>query len=113
MPFGTLALIPSCVTHDPAHIVHLQAEQVANTMWKKYAGQAEIQGIRASDIDQLDAVQHITQHAMRRRRKGYAVSIVKAGMRIVGRDCGPVRPPLTDLTPGEMDELAALTKGRS
>jgi 5-dehydro-4-deoxyglucarate dehydratase len=51
--------------------------------------------------------------AMRRRRKGYAVSIVKAGMRIVGRDCGPVRPPLTDLTPGEMNELAALIKGRS
>jgi 5-dehydro-4-deoxyglucarate dehydratase len=51
--------------------------------------------------------------AMRRRRKGYAVSIVKAGMRIVGRDCGPVRPPLTDLTPGEMNELAALIGGRS
>jgi 5-dehydro-4-deoxyglucarate dehydratase len=51
--------------------------------------------------------------AMRRRRKGYAVSIVKAGMRIVGRDCGPVRPPLTDLTPGEMDELAVLIGERS
>jgi 5-dehydro-4-deoxyglucarate dehydratase len=50
---------------------------------------------------------------MRRRRKGYAVSIVKAGMRIVGRDCGPVRPPLNDLTPVEMNELAALIEGRS
>ena len=51
--------------------------------------------------------------AIRRRRKGYAVSIVKAGMRLIGRDCGPVRPPLSDLTPQEMDELAALLAGRS
>lgn len=51
--------------------------------------------------------------AIRRRRKGYAVSIVKAGMRVIGRDSGPVRPPLTDLTPQEMEELAALIKGRS
>lgn len=50
--------------------------------------------------------------AIRRRRKGYAVSIVKAGMKLIGRDCGPVRPPLTDLTPQEMDELAGLIKGR-
>ena len=50
--------------------------------------------------------------AIRHRRKGYAVSIVKAGMRLVGRDCGPVRPPLTDLTAKEMDELAALIAGR-
>jgi 5-dehydro-4-deoxyglucarate dehydratase len=34
--------------------------------------------------------------SLRNRRKGYAVSIVKAGMRIVGRPAGPVRPPLTD-----------------
>lgn len=46
--------------------------------------------------------------AIRARRPGYAVSIVKAGARLVGRDAGPVRPPLTDLQPAEMDELAAL-----
>lgn len=51
--------------------------------------------------------------AIRRRRQGYAVSIVKAGMRLIGRDCGPVRPPLTDLTEQEMGELAALIKGRN
>ena len=31
--------------------------------------------------------------------QGYAVSIVKAGAKIVGHDAGPVRPPLTDLKP--------------
>lgn len=45
---------------------------------------------------------------IRNRRKGYAVSIVKAGMKAVGRDSGPVRPPLTDLTETELRELAGL-----
>lgn len=46
--------------------------------------------------------------AIRNRKKGYPVSIIKAGMKVIGRDSGPVRPPLTDLTPAEIDELAAL-----
>lgn len=50
---------------------------------------------------------------IRNRKRGYAVSIVKAGMRLVGRDCGPVRSPLTDLAPEEMDELAELIAGRT
>ena len=49
---------------------------------------------------------------IRNRKRGYAVSIVKAGMRLVGRDCGPVRSPLTDLAPEEMNELAELIAGR-
>lgn len=47
--------------------------------------------------------------AIRNRKKGYAVSIIKAGMKVIGRDSGPVRLPLTDLTASEMAELAALT----
>ena len=46
--------------------------------------------------------------AIRNRMPGYAVSIVKAGARIVGYDAGPVRPPLVDLKPVEVDQLAAL-----
>ena len=46
--------------------------------------------------------------AIRNRMPGYAVSIVKAGARIVGHDAGPVRAPLTDLKPGEVEQLAAL-----
>jgi 5-dehydro-4-deoxyglucarate dehydratase len=45
---------------------------------------------------------------LRNRGKGYAVSIVKAGCRIVGRDPGPVRSPLTDLSPAEHEELRGL-----
>ncbi len=46
--------------------------------------------------------------ALRNRKQGYAVSIVKAGMKLVGRDAGPVRTPLTDLTEAEMAELKTL-----
>lgn len=45
---------------------------------------------------------------IRNRNAGYAVSIVKAGARIVGHDAGPVRTPLTDLSSEEYKLLAAL-----
>jgi len=48
--------------------------------------------------------------AIRNKAQGYAVSIVKAGAKLVGHDAGPVRAPLTDLKPAEMQELAALIK---
>jgi 5-dehydro-4-deoxyglucarate dehydratase len=51
--------------------------------------------------------------SIRNRRKGYAVSIVKAGMKAVGRPAGPVRSPLTDLTEAELQELTKLIAGRS
>ena len=47
---------------------------------------------------------------IRNKGHGYAVSIVKAGAKLVGHDAGPVRAPLTDLKPDEMDELAALIR---
>lgn len=40
--------------------------------------------------------------------QGYGVSIVKAGLRSVGRDAGPVRPPLCDLSPEEQQKLDTL-----
>ncbi len=48
--------------------------------------------------------------ALRNRRKGYAVAAIKAGVRLVGFDAGPVRPPLTDLSEEEEAMLAALIK---
>ncbi|MDZ4191540.1 MAG: 5-dehydro-4-deoxyglucarate dehydratase [Pseudomonas sp.] len=45
---------------------------------------------------------------IRNRKAGYAVSIVKAGAKIVGYDAGPVRAPLTDLLPDEYEALAKL-----
>jgi 5-dehydro-4-deoxyglucarate dehydratase len=47
---------------------------------------------------------------IRNRSTGYAVSIVKAGMDVIGRPAGAVRPPLTDLTEGERADLLALVE---
>ncbi len=69
---------------------------------------------RAVAVDDL-----VTQHRLlreffmpyleiRNRMQGYAVSIVKAGARLVGHDAGPVRPPLTDLNNAESEALGAL-----
>lgn len=46
--------------------------------------------------------------AIRNKGQGYAVSIVKAGATIVGHTAGPVRPPLSELKPAEIEELRAL-----
>lgn len=48
--------------------------------------------------------------AIRDRRPGYAVSIVKAGLAAAGRPASPVRPPLTDLTAAELAELTTLVE---
>jgi 5-dehydro-4-deoxyglucarate dehydratase len=46
--------------------------------------------------------------AIRDRQPGYGVSIVKAGLRAIGRNPGPVRPPLTDLSDDDQSSLTAL-----
>jgi len=45
---------------------------------------------------------------IRDRKAGYPVSIVKAGLTVIGRHAGPVRPPLTDLTDEELAMLEPL-----
>ncbi|SFZ84608.1 5-dehydro-4-deoxyglucarate dehydratase [Devosia enhydra] len=51
--------------------------------------------------------------AIRNRSKGYAVSAVKAGVRLRGFEAGPVRPPLVDLSPEEMSMMAKLIESVS
>jgi 5-dehydro-4-deoxyglucarate dehydratase len=46
--------------------------------------------------------------ALRGRRKGYAVSAIKAGVRLQGFDAGKVRPPLDDMTEEEEQILLKL-----
>ncbi len=47
---------------------------------------------------------------IRNKTQGYAVSIVKAGAMLVGHSAGPVRAPLSDLKPAEMEQLDVLIK---
>jgi 5-dehydro-4-deoxyglucarate dehydratase len=63
---------------------------------------------KTHQIDELIRQFFLPYLAIRNRRAGYAVSIIKAGLRIAGHDCGPVRLPLLDLTAQEEAELAAL-----
>jgi len=51
--------------------------------------------------------------AIRDRCAGYAVSAVKAGVRLRGFDTGPVRAPLTDLSEEELEMMRTLIAGRS
>ena len=46
--------------------------------------------------------------AIRNENKGYAVSIVKAGMTAIGRPAGPVRAPLTEMNEGQLGRLKKL-----
>jgi 5-dehydro-4-deoxyglucarate dehydratase len=48
---------------------------------------------------------------IRDRKTGYAVSAIKAGVRLRGFAAGPVRSPLTDLTEEEMAMMQALIAG--
>ena len=48
--------------------------------------------------------------ALRNKGEGYAVSIVKAGATLVGHGAGPVRPPLSELLPAEVEQLDALIR---
>lgn len=45
---------------------------------------------------------------LRTRQKGYAVSLIKAGARLIGKDAGSVRAPLVMPTPEEEAQLQAL-----
>ncbi|MET0951772.1 MAG: 5-dehydro-4-deoxyglucarate dehydratase [Aeromicrobium sp.] len=67
---------------------------------------------RGDDTYVLDALSEfvIPYCDLRNRKPGYAVSIIKAGLSVVGRPAGPVRPPLSDLDASELAELAELVK---
>lgn len=47
---------------------------------------------------------------LRNKGRGYAVSLVKAGVRLRGPDVGGVRPPLSEPAPEHVEELAALVE---
>jgi 5-dehydro-4-deoxyglucarate dehydratase len=47
-------------------------------------------------------------YAIRARRKGYEVSVMKEMMNLVGLAAGPVRPPLPNLRAEELTEIKQL-----
>jgi 5-dehydro-4-deoxyglucarate dehydratase len=72
---------------------------------------AFFQAWRSGDQNTVDDLMRrffLSYLAIRNRRAGYAVSIVKAGVRIGGSECGAVRSPLVDLTADELISLRQL-----
>src|SRR5699024_10866622 len=45
---------------------------------------------------------------IRDRGQGFGVSIVKGGLKVQGRYCGPVRPPLQNLSEKDLEDLKNL-----
>ena len=66
------------------------------------AADAELEGIMRELV--------IPLYAFRGRRKGYEVSVMKTMMDLTGQVGGLVRPPLNDLRPAEVKEIATLLK---
>lgn len=73
-------------------------------------------GLRAGDHAQTTAMLNDFFYpfmAIRDRGVGYAVSAIKAGVRLAGFDAGPVRAPLTDLSDEECRMLADLVRSQA
>ena len=63
------------------------------------------------DFHRLDGLMKRYVHplyAIRDRVKGYEVSVMKEAMEILGMPAGPVRPPLQDCRPADVQELTKL-----
>jgi len=65
---------------------------------------------RSEDLSELMNELVIPLYALRARRKGYEVSSMKAMMDLLGLAGGPVRPPLVDLAPADMETLRGMMR---
>jgi 5-dehydro-4-deoxyglucarate dehydratase len=60
------------------------------------------------DFNTLDGLMNKYVHPLysfRERLKGYEVSAMKTAMELLGKSAGPVRPPLTNTRPQDIDDL--------
>ena len=72
--------------------------------------------VRQRDSATVDALMksfYLPLIDLRDKKKGYAVSMIKAGADLVGRSAGKVRPPLTDLDAAERDVLRGLIEAHA
>lgn len=77
---------------------------------------AFFRALKADDQIRLDALLkdfYFPFVALRNRRRGYSVSLLKAGARVVGHSAGPVRPPLVDCSDEELALLRTLIESAS
>jgi 5-dehydro-4-deoxyglucarate dehydratase len=102
----------------PTHEVYAQAYFAAGVTTYSSAvfnfvpdiAQTFYKALRAGETETTDRILRdffFPLVALRNRKKGYAVSIIKAGLEVIGHNPGPVRPPLTNLN---ADEIAVLRR---
>ncbi|HEY9522687.1 MAG TPA: 5-dehydro-4-deoxyglucarate dehydratase [Thermopolyspora sp.] len=75
-----------------------------------FAFAPEIAGAYLNGDDRLLTEFYAPLVRLRTQVPGYAVSLVKAGVRLRGLPAGPVRPPLVDAAPEHVEELDRLIK---
>jgi 5-dehydro-4-deoxyglucarate dehydratase len=64
--------------------------------------------LRAGDkatVEKITKEFYIPLVRLRGKKNGYAVSLIKAGAKLIGKSAGDVRPPLTMPTAIEVEEL--------
>lgn len=69
---------------------------------------AAVRGRDQATIDRLIKSFFLPLIDLRDRKRGYAVSMIKAGAALVGKPAGPVRSPLTELDAQDLEILSAL-----
>lgn len=69
---------------------------------------AAVRGRDQATIDRLIKSFFLPLIELRDRKRGYAVSMIKAGADLVGKPAGPVRSPLTELDAKDREILSAL-----
>jgi 5-dehydro-4-deoxyglucarate dehydratase len=62
----------------------------------------------SASLSRLMANYVLPLYAIRGRRKGYEVSVMKYAMEVLGKPAGPVRPPLVEVRPEEQEEIKSL-----
>jgi 5-dehydro-4-deoxyglucarate dehydratase len=72
---------------------------------------AYYEALERGDLATLESLERTFYHPLARLRAkgaGYAVSLIKAGVELVGHSSGGVRPPLTDVPQPHRQELAGI-----
>lgn len=72
--------------------------------------------VRARDTATVDGLMkrfYLPLIELRDKKRGYAVSMIKAGAELVGHSAGKVRPPLTELDAAEREVLRGLIEGQA
>ena len=63
-----------------------------------------------AEVESLVDVFYAPFVRLRHRREGYAISLIKAGLRLRGVDVGSVRPPLSDPLAEDVEQLRRITE---